>query len=76
MLLAELTDRPVTAGRHDHVPPAVRAGHDGGDRGRPRTASCSCRRDTLPAHRWHAANGARFDDYGGWRRPAYYQADN
>jgi len=28
----------------------------------------------LPAHAWHAANGAHFDDYGGWKRPAYYGA--
>jgi len=26
----------------------------------------------LPAHDWHADRGAVFDDYGGWKRPAYY----
>jgi sarcosine oxidase, subunit alpha len=26
----------------------------------------------LPAHQWHEAHGAIFDDYGGWKRPAYY----
>jgi len=26
----------------------------------------------LPAHEWHLAKGAAFDDYGGWKRPAYY----
>ncbi len=26
----------------------------------------------LPAHEWHAARGAEFDDYGAWKRPAYY----
>ena len=29
----------------------------------------------LPAHDWHAARGAVFDDYGGWKRPAYYGDD-
>lgn len=29
----------------------------------------------LPAHKWHAARGAVFDDYGGWKRPAYYGDD-
>jgi sarcosine oxidase subunit alpha len=29
----------------------------------------------LPAHDWHAARGAVFDDYGGWKRPAYYGND-
>ncbi|MFQ5982883.1 MAG: 2Fe-2S iron-sulfur cluster-binding protein, partial [Woeseiaceae bacterium] len=29
----------------------------------------------LPAHDWHAAKGAVFDDYGGWKRPAYYGDD-
>ncbi|MCE2645383.1 MAG: 2Fe-2S iron-sulfur cluster-binding protein [Burkholderiaceae bacterium] len=26
----------------------------------------------LPAHDWHAARGAQFDEYGGWLRPAAY----
>lgn len=26
----------------------------------------------LAAHTWHAAQGAMFDDYGEWQRPAYY----
>ncbi|MCJ8323460.1 MAG: sarcosine oxidase subunit alpha family protein [Rhizobiales bacterium] len=26
----------------------------------------------LPMHNWHADNGAEFEDYGGWNRPAYY----
>ena len=29
----------------------------------------------LPAHEWHAARGAEFEDYGGWMRPAYYGDD-
>ncbi len=29
----------------------------------------------LPAHDWHAARGAEFEDYGGWDRPAYYGED-
>jgi len=29
----------------------------------------------LPAHDWHVEHGAVFDDYGGWRRPAYYGKD-
>jgi sarcosine oxidase subunit alpha len=29
----------------------------------------------LPAHDWHAARDAAFDDYGGWKRPAYYGKD-
>lgn len=26
----------------------------------------------LPMHKWHAQNGAEFEDYGGWNRPAFY----
>ena len=26
----------------------------------------------LPMHVWHVENGAKFEDYGGWSRPAYY----
>ena len=26
----------------------------------------------LPAHAWHESRGAVFDDYGPWKRPAYY----
>ena len=26
----------------------------------------------LPAHDWHVQHGAVFDDYGGWKRPAFY----
>lgn len=26
----------------------------------------------LPMHAWHADNGAKLEDYGGWLRPAYY----
>jgi len=29
----------------------------------------------LPAHDWHTAHGAEFEDYGGWDRPAYYGDD-
>lgn len=29
----------------------------------------------LPAHDWHAARRAEFEDYGGWLRPAYYGND-
>ena len=29
----------------------------------------------LPAHDWHAEKSAEFDDYGGWKRPAYYGHD-
>ncbi len=29
----------------------------------------------LPAHDWHLARGATFEDYGGWDRPAYYGDD-
>ncbi len=29
----------------------------------------------LAAHDWHRANGAVFDDYGGWKRPAFYGKD-
>jgi hypothetical protein len=73
MLLAELTGRPVTAvGTTTYRP--VRAGHDGAIAGANGELFLPSR--YLPAHRWHAANGARFDDYGGWRRPAYYEADN
>ena len=29
----------------------------------------------LAAHDWHAAEGAVFEDYGAWKRPAFYGAD-
>lgn len=29
----------------------------------------------LPAHDWHVARDAVFDDYGGWQRPAWYGSD-
>ena len=29
----------------------------------------------LSAHQWHVARGAVFDDYGVWKRPAYYGDD-
>ena len=29
----------------------------------------------LPAHDWHVEQGAAFDDYGGWKRPAFYGFD-
>ncbi|MDA1063786.1 MAG: FAD-dependent oxidoreductase [Proteobacteria bacterium] len=29
----------------------------------------------LPAHDWHAAKGAEFEDSGGWDRPAWYGKD-
>jgi sarcosine oxidase subunit alpha len=29
----------------------------------------------LPAHDWHKKNGAVFDHYGDWKRPAYYGGD-
>jgi sarcosine oxidase subunit alpha len=30
----------------------------------------------MPVHRWHEANGAQFDDYGAWKRPACYLRGN
>jgi sarcosine oxidase subunit alpha len=30
----------------------------------------------MPAHDWHAANGAVFEEYGGWKRPAWYKRGN
>lgn len=29
----------------------------------------------LPVHRWHQDRGAKFEEYGGWLRPAYYPRD-
>jgi sarcosine oxidase subunit alpha len=29
----------------------------------------------LPAHDWHVAHGAVFQDYGAWKRPEYYAAN-
>lgn len=29
----------------------------------------------LAAHEWHVQHGAEFDDYGGWKRPAFYGRD-
>jgi sarcosine oxidase, subunit alpha len=26
----------------------------------------------MPAHEWHAAHGAHFEDYAGWQRPAFF----
>ncbi len=30
----------------------------------------------LPLHEWHLAHGGKMEDYGGWLRPAYYQAND
>jgi sarcosine oxidase subunit alpha len=71
-LLAELTNRPVaevgtTTFRPMFAPVStgVLAAGVHGDLYSP------LRR--LPAHDWHAAHGADFDDYGGWQRPACYR---
>ncbi len=71
-LLAELTDRPIaqvgtTTFRPVFAPVStgvLAAGVHG-------ELYSPLRR--LPAHDWHAAHGADFDDYGGWQRPACYR---
>lgn len=40
-----------------------------------RRGACYSPTRRLPAHDWHAARGARFEDYGSWNRPAYYGDD-
>lgn len=49
---------------YDPVPFGVFAGHRVGDGLRPRRY--------LAMDRWHAAQGAAFEEYGGWMRPAAY----
>jgi sarcosine oxidase subunit alpha len=70
-LLAELTERSVpqvgtTTFRPMFSPVSLGSLSAGveGDRYSPRRR--------MPAHAWHAAHGAEFDDYGGWQRPACY----
>ena len=70
-LLAELTGRTIaevgtTTFRPLYSPVAmgVLAAGIQGDRYAPRRL--------MPAHGWHAAHGADFDDYGSWQRPACY----
>jgi len=70
-LLAELTDRPVeevgtTTFRPQFmpVPLGVIAGQYRGDLFAPARM--------LPAHGWHVAHKAVFEDYGAWKRPEYY----
>jgi len=73
-LLAALNDTPVadvgtTTFRPPYVPVPMGAiaGPCHGDLYSPERR--------LPAHEWHAGNRARFDDYGGWKRPEYYACD-
>jgi sarcosine oxidase, subunit alpha len=70
-LLAAATARPVeevgtTRFRPPFVPVTLGAvaGPRRGDLFRPRRY--------LPAHDWHAGQGAVFEEYGGWERPACY----
>ena len=70
-LLAEQTGRTIaevgtTTFRPMYSPVSMGALSAGinGDRYAPRRL--------MPAHGWHAAHGADFDDYGSWQRPACY----
>ncbi len=73
-LLAQLTNRTpaevgTTTARPQFMPVTIGAiaGNRRGDFYRPPKR--------LAAHDWHAAEGAVFDDYGAWRRPAFYGGD-
>lgn len=70
-LLAKLTNRPIeevgtTTFRPQFmpVPMGVIAGQRHGDFYSPARL--------LPAHDWHASQGAVFENYGSWQRPEYY----
>ena len=70
-LLAELTGKPVgevgtTTFRPQYmpVPMGVIAG--------PYSRDLYAPARLTPAHAWHVRAGAVFDDYGGWKRPAWY----
>lgn len=70
-LLAELTGKPVgevgtTTFRPQYmpVPMGVFAGPLSGELYAPARL--------MPGHAWHERAGAVFDDYGGWKRPAWY----
>ena len=70
-LLAEFTDRPIeavgtTTFRPPYTPTSI--GALVGMRHGPQFAP----RRQLPIHEQHAAMGARFREYGGWMRPAFY----
>lgn len=70
-ILSDVLGKPVEAigttkfrPPYDPVPFGVFAGHRIGDGLRPRRH--------LAMDRWHAAQGATFEEYGGWMRPAAY----
>ena len=73
-LLAQLTGRSpgevgTTTARPQFMPVTMGAiaGNRRGDFYRPAKR--------LAAHDWHAGEGAVFDDYGAWKRPAFYGDD-
>ena len=73
-LLAQLTGRTpgevgTTTARPQYMPVTMGAiaGNRRGDYYRPPKR--------LAAHDWHAGEGAVFDDYGAWKRPAFYGDD-
>lgn len=70
-LLAELTGRTVsdvgtTTFRPPFTPVTIGAISGGA------TGQFFAPARLLPAHAWHVSHGARFDDYGAWKRPACY----
>ncbi|WP_257846082.1 MULTISPECIES: 2Fe-2S iron-sulfur cluster-binding protein [unclassified Sphingomonas] len=70
-ILSDLLGKPIEAigttkfrPPYDPIPFGVLAGHRIGDGLRPRRH--------LAMRDWHAAQGAAFEEYGGWMRPAAY----
>lgn len=70
-IMADLTGRQIpevgaTRYRFPYTPVEIGAfaGQARGERFRPQRRT--------PAHEWHAAHGAMFEEYGGWLRPACY----
>ena len=70
-LMAGLTGRAIaetgtTRNRFPYTPVSIGA-FNGIARG-------ECQRPfrRMPLHEWHAGHNAKFEDYGGWMRPAYY----
>lgn len=73
-LLGDLTDRQpgevgTTTFRPQFMP--VTMGAIAGNR----RGDFYCPARLLPAHGWHLEKGAVFDDYGAWRRPAFYGSE-
>ena len=71
-IAAEALGKDDPAGRADHLPRALYAGHLRHHRQPCAAAACSTRRARPPTHDWAEAHGAVFEDVGQWKRAWYF----